>query len=664
MGFCPDFSISPSIAATMLLLCVACGTSTSSDDVSDKSCSSLQCGGNTHCDDSTGEAMCVCDSNFAGATCDECIAGYEGDACDQEIDECQSSPCKNTGICTDLVAAFSCECSDDWTGPTCELPAGSLPVTDTGQLACYDARARVDCFDGSMPIGEDGTYIGAAMRYVDNGDGTITDSNTGLRWQRDPAGDTPYSNIEAVRLAATGACASGWRLPTIKELYSLIDFSGTDPSGSDGGNQAGWKPFINAAFTFEYGSNGDRDIDSQYPSSNEVSSGVFGGQAAVFGLNFADGRIKGYPKSQGVGDKLYTVMFVCGQEGYAVNDYVDQGDGTILDKTTGLVWMRVDSGHASVSTDVAGTTRGNGSLDWPEALAFCEDLTYAGYNDWRLPDAHELQSIVEYSRTPDTTSSPAIDPVFESTSMVNEADQADWPYVWTSTTHTTSNGSGGSAVYISFGRAMGYWEGTWLDVHGAGAQRSDPKVGDPADYPTGHGPQGDAIRIYNYARCVRAGDRFLDTGACGTDDADSDTVCDWRDVCPSSDDTVDTDGDWIPDGCDPCPGLSPVAGVDDDGDGVCNEADNCPDDSNPDQADADHDGVGDLCDPGGAAECTAVDQDCSASAQCPPDAGAGCGCKMSLQSDIVCMPLCALPADCPAGGGTMTCSPEGFCVPA
>jgi len=43
----------------------------------------------------------------------------------------------------------------------------------------------------------------------------------------------------------------------------------------------------------------------------------------------------------------------------------------------------------------------------------------------------------------------------------------------------------------------------WLDVHGAGAQRSDPKIGNPADYPQGHGPQGDAIRIYNYVRLVR-----------------------------------------------------------------------------------------------------------------------------------------------------------------
>ena len=43
----------------------------------------------------------------------------------------------------------------------------------------------------------------------------------------------------------------------------------------------------------------------------------------------------------------------------------------------------------------------------------------------------------------------------------------------------------------------------FVDVHGAGAQRSDPKDGVPAMFPHGRGPQGDVIRIYNYVRLVR-----------------------------------------------------------------------------------------------------------------------------------------------------------------
>ncbi|KJU83018.1 hypothetical protein MBAV_004788, partial [Candidatus Magnetobacterium bavaricum] len=72
-------------------------------------------------------------------------------------------------------------------------------------------------------------------------------------------------------------------------------------------------------------------------------------------------------------------------------------------------------------------------------------------------------------------------------------------------------GMGANAAYVAFGRALGWMEtpsgsGNYVlyDVHGAGAQRSDPKTGNPSDYPHGYGPQGDVIRIYNYARCVRS----------------------------------------------------------------------------------------------------------------------------------------------------------------
>ena len=100
-----------------------------------------------------------------------------------------------------------------------------------------------------------------------------------------------------------------------------------------------------------------------------------------------------------------------------------------------------------------------------------------------------------------------MDPLFNVTAITNEAGQTDYPAYWSSTTHanwTTNSGTFG--VYVAFGRAMGYMNDTWIDVHGAGAQRSDPKSGDPADWPTGHGPQGDAIRIYNYVRLVRDAD--------------------------------------------------------------------------------------------------------------------------------------------------------------
>lgn len=285
-----------------------------------------------------------------------------------------------------------------------------------------------------------------------------------------------------------------WRLPTIKELYSLIVFSGTDPSGEGSTNPV---PFIDTDyFVFEYGdtSAGERIIDSQFVSSTKYVSTTMGGDETVFGVNFADGRIKGYPikpmPNQPEG-KLFFVLYVRGNPDYGVNDYIDNGDGTITDAATGLMWSQADSGEA---------------MDWEDALAWVQqrnEENYLGYSDWRLPNAKELESIVDYTRSPDTTNSAAVDPLFEISEIVNEAGDIGYPFYWTGTTHVKSNGMGDSAVYISFGRALGYMNDAWIDVHGAGAQRSDPKSGNPGDYPYGHGPQGDAIRIYNYVRCVR-----------------------------------------------------------------------------------------------------------------------------------------------------------------
>jgi hypothetical protein len=180
-------------------------------------------------------------------------------------------------------------------------------------------------------------------------------------------------------------------------------------------------------------------------------------------------------------------MYVRG-DSYGVNDFKDNGDGTITDSASGLMWQQADSGFGMI---------------WEDALDYAENLELAGYSDWRLPNAKELQVIVDYTKSPDATGSPAIDSIFDVTEIINEAGETDYPYYWSSTTHANYLGNGAGGVYIAFGRSLGYMDGQWVDAHGAGAQRSDPKTGDPNDYPYGHGPQGDAIRIFNYVRCVR-----------------------------------------------------------------------------------------------------------------------------------------------------------------
>ena len=75
-------------------------------------------------------------------------------------------------------------------------------------------------------------------------------------------------------------------------------------------------------------------------------------------------------------------------------------------------------------------------------------------------------------------------------------------------------------------------------------------------------------------------------------DTDLDGVYDLYDVCAGFDDSIDLDGDLVPDGCDPCPMDNPD---DSDSDGVCESVDICP--GGDDNVDGDGDGTPDFCDP-------------------------------------------------------------------
>ena len=377
---------------------------------------------------------------------------------------------------------------------------GSYVVVDTDQTRCYDNTQEIAAPAEGQPFyGQDAQHDGPQPAYRDNGDGTVTDLNTGLMWQQDPGDKVTWDAAVAGANSFNLAGYTDWRLPTVKELYSLIDFRGVtrfDASGST--------PYIDTDyFAFSYGdpSVGERFIDAQYCSSTEYVSTTMNGHATVFGVNFADGRIKGYgkhmPGPHGWMAKTFFCLYVRGNTSYGTNHFVDNGDGTITDQATGLTWTQKDSGSFGIGD------ASDGRLNWQQALDWAENLTYAGYSDWRLPNAKELQSIVDYTRSPDTTGSAAIAPVFNCTAIVAEDGTTNYGFYWTSTTHLDGPTPAATACYVCFGEAYGCMGGWWLDVHGAGAQRSDPKSGDPRMFPFGRGPQGDAIRIYNLVRAVR-----------------------------------------------------------------------------------------------------------------------------------------------------------------
>ncbi len=426
----------------------------------------------------------------------------------------------------------------------------SYPIVDTGQTQCYDNQRAITPPKVGQPFyGQDAQFTSHPASYTLSTDGlTVRDNVTGLTWQRSPDTDgngqikandkLPLAQARALPAKLNAAKFGGfddWRLPTIKEQYSLFKGNGTDPSGLDGSNLAGLTPFIDTNhFQFAYGDTSARErvIDSQYASST-VYVGSSQRETLLFGVNFADGRIKGYGLRMPGREKTFFVQCVRGNPAYGKNDFHDNGDGTVSDQATGLMWSQTDSGCG---------------MNWQDALAWVQTKNaekFLGHDDWRLPSVKELQSILEYTRSPDTTHSAALDPLFHCTAITNENHQADYPFFWSATTHGGVRG-GNAAMYMAFGRAAGWMsprgmggpggpggpppgglggfgrglgpdgpppekqqgnttgEYRYVDIHGAGAQRSDPKAGDPAKFPHGRGPQGDVIRIYNYVRLVRS----------------------------------------------------------------------------------------------------------------------------------------------------------------
>lgn len=390
----------------------------------------------------------------------------------------------------------------------------TFEIVDTGQINSFDASTTITSPALGDPFyGQDAQYDGNQPNFTLSGDGlTVQDNVSALVWMASPDTDqdgtleSPGDKIsfwDALDFPATLNAQNfggydDWRLPSIKELYSLINFSGIDPSGYSG-DTSGLIPFIDTNyFAFEYGDEtaGERIIDSQYWSTNEYVSTTMGGDHTVFGVNFADGRIKGYPTSMFGSDKTNFVLCCRGNSDYGINDFIDNGDGTVTDVATGLMWQQGDSGSG---------------LNWEDALAHAENLVLADHNDWRLPNAKELQGILDYTRSPATHGTAAIDPVFTCTMITDEGGSTNFPFFWSGTTHANWSATpGNSGVYVCFGEALGWMQApfppydyTLMDVHGAGSQRSDQKAGDAADWPYGHGPQGDVVRIEHYVRCVR-----------------------------------------------------------------------------------------------------------------------------------------------------------------
>jgi hypothetical protein len=313
------------------------------------------------------------------------------------------------------------------------------PVPDTGQTICYDADGNVldPCPTPEEDYyGQDASYTINPMSYtkldangtvLSGGAGTwamVRDNVTGLIWEvktddgsihdkdntytwydSNPLTNGGYAGtpgagtdtedfIKAMNASNYGGYHD-WRMPTIKELASIVDYSIPFPG-----------PCINAAYF--------PNTQASYYWSSTTDANYTDG---AWGMSFYGG----YDGSCYKSDYNYVRAVRGGQAG-SLGLLVINGDRTVTDASTGLMWQQ----------DMPDNT-----MTWENALSTCETSNLADYTDWRLPTFRELRSLVDYSR---------FDPAINTTYF---PDTAALIY-WSSTTH---------AEYTDYAWYMDFYDG-------------------------------------------------------------------------------------------------------------------------------------------------------------------------------------------------------------
>lgn len=112
-------------------------------------------------------------------------------------------------------------------------------------------------------------------------------------------------------------------------------------------------------------------------------------------------------------------------------DFTNNGDGTVIDTKTHLMWQRCTAPSTELNCGGVSPSR----YIWDDALAYCNGLTLGGYNDWRVPNVKSLQTLVDVSKSTSPTTN---------TSYFTDTQQDQY---WAS---TTLSGTGSYAWYVDF----------------------------------------------------------------------------------------------------------------------------------------------------------------------------------------------------------------------
>ncbi|MEP3428021.1 MAG: DUF1566 domain-containing protein [Roseibium sp.] len=291
-------------------------------------------------------------------------------------------------------------------------PIKDFKLPDSGQFR-----------ESTWVLGEDRDHPRNPMSFELVADGKIVfDNNTKLMWEQDinfrskklvpPKGDwmpqdvfypkeieprrRPYQ--EAVQYCKSLELGGykDWRLPTNKEAHTIAHYAAARPTIHEK-YFSGVYPGLAG-----YGDRGKGGMWSGPVSPNHPNS--------AWHLGFIDGHMMGYPRG---GYKTTRCVRADNNGAYFTAEFVDNGDGTVTENIAKLMWIK------SVSPQ---------KHEWEEAIQLCEDLKFAGFDDWKLPSNKEMTSMTDYTQL-----KPALD-----TSVFPDTDYKS--HYWTRTNETRDAG--------------------------------------------------------------------------------------------------------------------------------------------------------------------------------------------------------------------------------
>ncbi len=342
-------------------------------------------------------------ADFCDGASNDCPPDYNepaGTLCTSDGNLCNGSEvCDGAGACThgnDVICNSGSTCI-----PSTGLCANAVSCTNS---ECYLPSATNTCpVSGEEYYGQDYNY--ASLGYCipknfetagTNDEPTVKDKNANLEWQLNVSSSV-YSFTDASLYCSNLVYAgyNDWTLPSDVQLNTIIDFGKADNA-------------LDSSF-------------STVPSATYWSSRQYVGDASVaFAFNLTFGDISGAIKTA-----VYKAMCVRGSYG-ATHTFTSEGvapEIVLTDSVTGMKWRKEYTGD----------------LTWKDAIKHCEDSSYGGYSDWRLPNINELRAIVDRS-----VYQPALQPEYNNLPGV---------YFWSSTT-AKSNSNNAWLVHMKSGSSV------------------------------------------------------------------------------------------------------------------------------------------------------------------------------------------------------------------